>query len=166
MNAFHRPVLHGVAAVFLLLAGALDALAGDARAAEPDKPVQLFLHPFPIPAHHMDGTEKDITVYLHVANQDHLYGLCKVKPRLRDAINTYVHARGVPIRPDSAIDTRRAGAVLKRVIERAMPSARVSGVTVADGARMLEDGPLPGTAADNPRNCISINLRAKRLKAN
>ncbi|MCB2102073.1 MAG: hypothetical protein KDE22_14445, partial [Rhodobacterales bacterium] len=122
--------------------------------------------PFPVPPQHMDGEELDITVYLHVAEQDDLYELCKVTPRVRDAITTYLHARGVPAKAKGMVDTRRAGAILNRVIARSLNSDIVSLVTVAGEARTLEEGAVPGTQADNPRNCVSIGLRAKRLKAN
>lgn len=126
---------------------------------EQSEPIHLKIAPLEVPVSGGGVDFATITVFLDIADEGAVAGVCQVSPRIRDAILQVMSARPVSLRRGQPVLEGVSGRLLKSV-NRALGRETVSAVTAVAGK-----GEARGRATGIPFDTVSTCPGAEAAKA-
>ncbi|MEQ8193692.1 MAG: hypothetical protein RIB59_04305 [Rhodospirillales bacterium] len=140
----HQARIAGLGTLGILLAG----LAAGSTASVVGEPIAVQLKLFMVPVVYENGAQqtKSVTVYLHVHRDDHVQSVCRVVPRVRDAVNQALLQDPLRMVKDRLV-ANRSKHLLVDYVNRSLGERAVKDFRVVLGGRRFGKGTaskLPG----------------------
>lgn len=139
----------GVAAILLvaLVAGV------PARAEVPRVQILPFIAPLD-KASRNDPDSTPITLTFEVPDEGDVAKVCRMTPRIRDAINEELFARPLKIDAKRTLDLIGVEKRLLEAVNKALGESLVSGISIETGARQIQTG---GAKFAGANACAQVN---------